>query len=93
MLHQLLGRLTTNMQLPECLRIMGYLRRINAFSEAELRLQFLRCREEWINRLVDELEENDSYEFLKKLTEVYRLHIFDAVMMYRVSSYPSFISI
>jgi conserved oligomeric Golgi complex subunit 8 len=66
MLNALLAKLATNIQLPECLRCMGYLRRINAFSEPDLRLQFLSCREEWINRLVDDLEENDSYEFLKK---------------------------
>ena len=66
MLNALLVKLATNIQLPECLRVMGYLRRISAFSEPDLRLQFLRCREEWMNCLVDDLEENDSYEFLKK---------------------------
>lgn len=68
---------------------MGYLRRINAFSEPDLRLQFLRCREEWINRLVSDLEENDSYEYLKKLTEVMRLHLFDAIMMYQAVFFDS----
>jgi hypothetical protein len=68
---------------------MGYLRRINAFSEAELRLQFLRCREEWISRLVDDLEEIESYEYLKRLTELYRLHVFDAIMMYRAVFFDS----
>ena len=44
MLQQLLARLRSSLQLPECLRTMGYLRRIAAFSEPELRLQFLSCR-------------------------------------------------
>ncbi|KAG2432900.1 hypothetical protein HXX76_008631 [Chlamydomonas incerta] len=83
MLQQLLGRLRTNIQLPECLRVMGYLRRIGAFSEAELRLQFLQCRDEWIGGLLADLDDGDSYEFVKHLTDVHRLHLFDAVMQYR----------
>ncbi|GLC34513.1 hypothetical protein PLESTB_001253200 [Pleodorina starrii] len=83
MLLQLLGRLRTNIQLPECLRVMGYLRRIGAFSEAELRLQFLCCRDEWISSLLADLDDSDSYEYVKHLTDVHRLHLFDAVMQYR----------
>lgn len=83
MLSQLLGRLKANVQLPECLRIMGYLRRIAAFSEAELRLQFLSCRDEWVAGLIDELDDSDSFEYVKQLTDVHRLHLFDAVMQYR----------
>ncbi|EFJ52509.1 component of oligomeric golgi complex 8 [Volvox carteri f. nagariensis] len=83
MLQQLLGRLRTNIQLPECLRVMGYLRRIGAFSEAELRLQFLQCRDEWISSLLSDLDDSDSYEYVKHLTDVHRLHLFDAVMQYR----------
>ncbi|KAG6473403.1 hypothetical protein ZIOFF_067319 [Zingiber officinale] len=39
MLSQLLQKLRSNIQLPECLRIVAHLRRIGAFTESELRLQ------------------------------------------------------
>jgi hypothetical protein len=41
------------------------------------------CRDEWISSLVADLDEGDSYEYVKHLTDVYRLHLFDAVMQYR----------
>ncbi|GFH07601.1 conserved oligomeric Golgi complex subunit 8, partial [Haematococcus lacustris] len=83
MLQQLLARLRSSIQLPECLRVMGYLRRIAVFTEAELRLHFLQCRDEWLSSLVAELDESDSYELVKHLTDIHRLHLFDAVMQYR----------
>lgn len=83
LLSQLLARLRTNLQLPECLRIIGYLRRIAAFSEADLRLQFLACRDEWFSGLVAELDEGDAYEYLKQLIDLHRLHLFDIIMQYR----------
>lgn len=43
----------------------------------------MQCRDEWISSLVDELDESDSYEFVKHLTDIYRLHLFDAIMQYR----------
>ncbi|GFR42393.1 hypothetical protein Agub_g3265 [Astrephomene gubernaculifera] len=90
MLQQLLGRLRTNIQLPECLRVMGYLRRIGAFSEPQLRLQFLTCRDAWLAGLLAELDEGgDSYEYVKRLTDVHRLHLFDAVMQYRAVFFDS----
>lgn len=45
MLNQLLSRLKTQIQLPECLRIIGYIRRMGAFNETQLRLKFLQARE------------------------------------------------
>lgn len=83
MLEQLLQRLQGAIQLPECLRVIGYLRRLAAFPEAELRRAFLQRREAWIASLAAELDDSHPYEFLKRLTDVYRLHLFDVVMQYR----------
>ena len=52
-------------------------------AEAELRRAFLQRREAWIAGLVAELDDSHAYELLKRLTDVYRLHLFDVVMQYR----------
>jgi hypothetical protein len=43
----------------------------------------LQCRDDWVSSLVDELDDSDSYEYVKHLTDIYRIHLFDAVMQYR----------
>ena len=83
MLAQLLQRLRGAVQLPECLRIVGYLRRLGAFSEAELRLAFLRCRDDWLTACCAELDADAAYDWAKRLTDTHRVHLFDCVMQYR----------
>ncbi|XP_070043026.1 conserved oligomeric Golgi complex subunit 8 isoform X2 [Nicotiana tomentosiformis] len=48
LLSQLLQRLRSNIQLPECLRIIGYLRRIGVFNEYEMRLQYCAMGLGWV---------------------------------------------
>nr|GLL47034.1 conserved oligomeric Golgi complex subunit 8-like [Ipomoea trifida] len=83
LLSQLLQKLRSNIQLPECLRIIGYLRRIGVFSEYEMRLQFLRCREAWLTGILDDLEQRNAYEYLKGMINCHRMHLFDVVNQYR----------
>ncbi|XP_057959490.1 conserved oligomeric Golgi complex subunit 8 [Malania oleifera] len=83
LLSQLLQKLRSNIQLPECLRIIGYLRRIGVFSEYEMRLQFLRCREAWLNGILDDLDQRNAYEYLKGMVNCHRMHLFDVVNQYR----------
>ncbi|KAG6471211.1 hypothetical protein ZIOFF_072312 [Zingiber officinale] len=83
MLSQLLQKLRSNIQLPECLRIVAHLRRIGAFTESELRLQFLRCRETWLSGILDDLDQRNVYEYLKGMVSCHRTHLFDVVNQYR----------
>ncbi|CAH1423381.1 unnamed protein product [Lactuca virosa] len=76
LLSQLLQKLRSNIQLPECLRIIGYLRRIGVYSEYEMRLQFLRCRESWLCGILDDLDQRNAYEHLKGM-EVRRIMMED----------------
>lgn len=62
----------------------------------ELRTQFLACREVWLAGLVSEVDVEGAastggggsggggvYDALRRLTDIHRLHLFDAVMQFR----------
>ncbi|QDZ19289.1 subunit 8 of oligomeric Golgi complex [Chloropicon primus] len=83
MQSQLFSRLKANLQLPECLRIVGYLRRMGNFTEHGLREEYLECRDFWFQQLVDDLPRHDHYAFIKRLTDFHRVHLFDIIMQYR----------
>ncbi|XP_038978357.1 conserved oligomeric Golgi complex subunit 8-like isoform X2 [Phoenix dactylifera] len=83
LLSQLLQKLRSNIQLPECLRIVAHLRRMGVFSESELRLQFLRCREAWLSGILDDLDRRNVYEYLKGMVNCHRMNLFDVVNQYR----------
>lgn len=59
MLMQLLGQLKTDLQLPKCLQVFGYLRRMQAFSNSDLKLKFLQARDAWLNGLLSGIPNND----------------------------------
>lgn len=73
MLHQLVSQLRQDLQLPKCLQIVGYLRRMEVFSEAELRLKFLQARDAWLQASLAALPSNDGTLFLNKQTLVTHL--------------------
>lgn len=59
MLKQLLAQLKSDLQLPKCLQVVGYLRRMQAFSASELKLVFLQSRDSWLTKILANIPAED----------------------------------
>lgn len=60
MLTQLVTQLHTDLQLSKCLQIVGYLRRMQAFTSKELRLKFLQARNAWLMSSLASIPKDDG---------------------------------
>lgn len=60
MLVQLVAQLRTDLQLPKCLQIVGYLRRMQAFGTNELKLKFLQARDTWLTASLKAIPMDDG---------------------------------
>ncbi|CAD7000052.1 conserved oligomeric Golgi complex subunit 8 [Ceratitis capitata] len=83
MLVQLVAQLRTDLQLPKCLQIVGYLRRMQAFSNNELKLKFLQARDTWLINTLKAIAKDDAQQHLTKTIEVTRINLFNIITQYR----------
>ncbi|XP_055837984.1 conserved oligomeric Golgi complex subunit 8 [Episyrphus balteatus] len=83
MLAQLVAQLKTDLQLPKCLQIVGYLRRMQAFGNNELKLKFLQARDAWLTNSLNSIPRDDAQQHLTKTIEVTRINLFNIITQYR----------
>ena len=60
----------TNIQLPTCLRMISYLRRMEIFNETELQLKFLQARDTYLQGILSDIP-NESGELYTEAFEFF----------------------
>ena len=83
MVSQLIRLLRTDIKLPMCLRVTGFLRRTDYFSDAQLRLVFLDAREAVLSSQLAAIPTSDPAAHLKRHMDCSRDHLFDIITQYR----------
>ena len=82
MLVQLISLLGGSVKLPLAMRVIGFLRRMELFSDTELKIVFLNQRNVYLNFQLDQIQSSDPSEYLKRYIEVSRETFFDILTQY-----------
>ncbi|OTF74400.1 conserved oligomeric Golgi complex subunit 8-like protein, partial [Euroglyphus maynei] len=92
MVAQILRELSGNILLPNCMKMIKYLRQIDRFTEDQLRINFLTCRDVWFQYELNREIGNQNYckffqmstlNQINRATESFRVNIFDIVTQYQ----------
>ncbi|KAJ0176693.1 hypothetical protein K1T71_007872 [Dendrolimus kikuchii] len=102
-LYHLFNQLRYDLPLPQCLQILGYLRRANtvyrsteedenmpnsssknASTSDGLHLQFLKARNAWFEKALEDATNSESSErLLRRIVELHRIHLFNVLTQHK----------
>ncbi|KAJ3058793.1 hypothetical protein HDU98_005150, partial [Podochytrium sp. JEL0797] len=83
MAAQLVATLRSSAKLPQCIRVIGFLRRLQVYSTHELSLVFLQQKNNHFKAILDDIKESDPQDYLKRYIEVSRDLFFDIITQYK----------
>uniref|UniRef100_A0A7S3A3W6 Conserved oligomeric Golgi complex subunit 8 n=1 Tax=Rhodosorus marinus TaxID=101924 RepID=A0A7S3A3W6_9RHOD len=83
MVNQLLMLLRSSIQLPMCLRVVSYLRRVQHFNEADIRRVFLQYRGKWMRSALQSTAAPSAQGLLERISDDTRSMIFEIATQYR----------
>ncbi|KAG1710818.1 hypothetical protein DVH05_013543 [Phytophthora capsici] len=95
MRERLLQKLRDDLQLALCVRVVGYLRRLDALIvkdgaaavgsleyENQLKEEFLACRNVWLSSLSRGISSSDPYQYIIQVIDIKRTSWFDMITQY-----------
>ncbi|KYR02016.1 oligomeric Golgi complex component [Tieghemostelium lacteum] len=74
--------LSGNTSLTDCIKTIGYLRKLSMYKENELKILFLYCREQWFMNQLKSINDSNMPSYLTKLTDNCRTNIFDVITQF-----------
>lgn len=83
MQNQLHLLLSGTLTLPECLRLIGFLKRLGLYSDFELRITYLQCRSSYINSKLSLIPTTNHYQYLSKVIDTTRTQLSEITSQYR----------
>lgn len=82
MFIKLIQLLEIECKLPLCIKIIGFLRKMDIISELELRIIFLQKRNEYVKARLNKVADFDPYKGLKAYLDTFRDTVFEVISQY-----------
>lgn len=82
MVNQIHHQLSADIDLPSCIKAIGYLKRLSIYNDKEIKVVFLQCRGEYLNKLRSAIDKSNPFTYISKIIDINRTHIINIVNQY-----------